>query len=106
MDGLDGLKQWKCEHGHVLGVIRREAVSANGSTYHATRLMLFRQAIDLDAGAMLDVDVIALIEGTTLDVRCSVQGCGATRTWWIGEAALERLMEGMRLEVRDVAVSK
>lgn len=91
MDGLDGLRQWKCSGGHVLGVVRRVAVSANGSTtYHATRLMLFRDAIDLDAGAMLAVDVIAIIEGTTLDVRCSV--CGAMRSWWMGADALERLV--------------
>ncbi len=61
--------------------------------YHATRLLLFRQAIDQEPGYLQDVDVIAVIEGTTLDVRCSVPGCGASRTWWIGEAAMEKLME-------------
>jgi len=26
-----------------------------------------------------------------------VAGCGETRTWWMGEAAIERLMEKMGL---------
>lgn len=96
---LIGLKQWKCENDHVLGVIRRAPVSVNGMVVHVTRLMLFREAIDLGAsGSLQDVDVIAVIEGTTLDVRCSVAGCGATRTWWMGEAALERLFERMKGE--------
>lgn len=42
------------------------------------------------------VDVIALVEGTPLDVRCSVPGCGCARTWWTGENALERLIERRR----------
>jgi hypothetical protein len=95
MEKLDGLTQWKCGHGHVLGVVRRMPVSADGRTVYATRLMLFRQAIDPKVGASQDGDVIAVIEGTTLDVRCSIPGCKATRTWWIGEAGMERLLERM-----------
>lgn len=95
MDGnLGSLKQWKCEKGHVLGVIRRDKAKAeSGRDFWVSRLMLFRQAVDLNAQAMTDVDVIALIEGTTLDVRCSVPGCNCSRTWWMGEDALERVLE-------------
>lgn len=88
MDGLDGMKQWRCKNGHVLGIVQRVKVSERWTT----RLMLFRQAIDLEAARNFDdVEVIANIEGTTLDVRCSV--CNAVRSWYIGEAALERLIE-------------
>jgi hypothetical protein len=92
-DGLDGMKQWKCKNGHVLGVIQR-VKTGNG---HVTRLMLFRDAIDLKAnGQAKEIDVIANIEGTTLDVRCSVARCGEVRSWFMGEDAMERLVEQMR----------
>ena len=96
MDGnLGNLRQWKCKRGHVLGVIRRDRAKAeSGREYWVSRLMLFRQALDLDETQRLeDVDVMAVIEGTTLDVRCSVPGCECTRTWWMGEDALERVLE-------------
>lgn len=96
MDGkLDKLKQWTCANGHVLGVIRRDREkSKEGREFWVSRLMLFRQALDLEETAKIeDVDVIAYIEGTTLDVRCSVHGCGCSRTWWMGEDALERVLE-------------
>ena len=57
--------------------------------------MLFRQALD-ETEDMKKGDAIALIEGTTLDVKCSVPGCGCARTWWTGEDALERLIERRR----------
>lgn len=95
MDGkLDGLKHWKCENGHVLGIVDRVQVSNNGTKYHVSRLMLFRQAIDLDPVAsvkLADVDVIANIEGTVMDIRCSC--CSSIRTWWMGAATLERFFE-------------
>jgi len=53
--------------------------------------MLFRQAIDVDCAA--EVDVISVVEGTALDIRCSV--CGAMRPWYMGEDALEGLMGGI-----------
>ena len=96
MDGkLDGLKQWKCANNHVLGIVERVQASSNGAKYHVSRLMLFRQAIDLDpvSISMADVDVIANIEGTVMDIRCSVPGCGEVRTWWMGAATLERFLE-------------
>jgi len=89
----DQVKQWKCSHGHVLGIVMR-----NGSRIR--QLTLFRQAIR--EGDMVDVDVIAVIEGYVADVRCSV--CGRVRTWVPGEEALKRLMESigrLRKEVSD-----
>jgi hypothetical protein len=77
----------------VLGVVKRVPVSANGRKYYATRLILFREAVDPDTGNLQEGDIIAEVEGTTLHVRCSVPGCKATRTWWIGDAGMERLLE-------------
>jgi hypothetical protein len=76
---MDGLKQWKCEKGHVLGVVQRVKVESG----YVSRLMLFRHAIDLENGKVEDVDVIANIEGTTLDVACDVEKCGRKRTWFM-----------------------
>lgn len=78
---MNGVKQWKCKNGHVLGVIQRVKVE----TGYVSRLILFRHAIDLNVnGHLLDVDVIANIEGTILDVVCDVPNCGEKRTWFIG----------------------
>ena len=82
---MDGLKQWKCDNGHVLGVIQRVKAESG----HVARLMLFRHAIDLNGnGHLEDVDVIANIEGTTLDVVCDVEKCGKKRTWFISADAV------------------
>jgi hypothetical protein len=104
MDGksLDGLKQWKCKNNHLLGIVEQVQVSSNGSKYHVSRLILFRQAIDLDPKSTMslaDVDVIGNIEGTVMDIRCSVPGCGEVRTWWMGEASLERFLESRKEKV-------
>lgn len=79
---MGGVKRWMCKRGHTLGVVRRHK---NGS-YHVMRLELFRQALAKDG----DGDVIAVAEGTVLNVRCSI--CGATRTWVMGQDAMERLL--------------
>lgn len=106
MDGskLDGLKQWKCEKGHVLGIVERVQVSGKARKYHVSRLMLFRNAIDLEPEhhvSLEDVDVIANIEGTVMDIRCSC--CGSIRTWYLGAATLERFMENRKEKVQNVA---
>jgi hypothetical protein len=102
MDGskLDGLKHWKCENGHVLGIVERVQASNKGNKYYVSRLMLFRIAIDLEPAhfvSLEDVDVIANIEGTVMDIRCSC--CGSIRTWWMGEATLARFMENRKEKV-------
>jgi hypothetical protein len=85
---------WLCQGktGHVLGISVRVKIEAQGGRrVHVDRLIKFRQAIDTDAEQPDAVDVDCEIEGTVYDIRCSV--CGARRTWWMGEAALERLLE-------------
>lgn len=94
---LDGQKRWKCENGHVLGVVQREKVSVGNSRRWITRLLLFRHAIDLQSGQMAEVDVAAHVEGTVFDVRCDVAGCGAVRSWYIGEEMMEMLVEKMKV---------
>jgi hypothetical protein len=92
MDELDGLKQWKCPKGHILGVVERASFTTQaGHCGHVSRLMLYRQAISVDLG--VEVDVIAAVEGTALNVRCSI--CGEVRPWIIGEDAVQRLLEKM-----------
>ena len=85
---ISEMTQWRCKNGHVLGIIERVK---NGER-RKTRLLLFRNALDLNSGTGV-IDVMANIDGTTLDVRCSVPGCGAMRSWFAGEAALERLID-------------
>lgn len=103
MDGLKEMKQWKCENGHVLGVIQR----AKAGKRHVARLMLFRKAIDLNANGQADeIDVIANIEGTTLDVRCSVPGCGKVRSWFMGEDAMEQLLKQVQRRTSDETTTR
>ena len=96
MNTQDGLKQWKCLGGHTLGIVERvKRTNGRGQSYHLSRLMLFRQAIDVDCAA--EVDVMAVVEGTALDIRCSV--CGEVRPWYMGADALEGMME--KAGIRD-----
>ncbi len=81
-------KPWKCRNGHELGSVRR-----NG--HKITQLYLYRNAVDMSCNGD-EVDVIAVIEGYVVDVRCSVPGCGAMRTWVPGEAALQKLINSYR----------
>jgi hypothetical protein len=97
---MDGLKEWRCKNGHVLGVVERIVVSSGAGKYHVSRLRLFRRAVDpkFDHHIDLDnVDVIAKVEGQVLDIRCSV--CGAERTWWQGLEELKRILEARKAKV-------
>lgn len=84
---LTGLTVWRCPDGHVLGQVKR-----NGKKVQ--RLLLYRQAVDLSLtptpstltgtgpggrGEPEEVDVMAVVEGLVMDVRCSI--CGGIRTW-------------------------
>lgn len=68
------LRPWLCgvQKGHVLGMVRK-----NGSGVR--QLLLYRHAVDVEAVEMAEVDVIAVLDGRVMDVRCSV--CGEVRTW-------------------------
>jgi len=80
-------KGWRCPNGHILGMAQREKVDGRW----VTRLALYREAIDPDAARPAEVDVVAVVDGAALDVRCSV--CGAVRSWSVGQDALMRFLE-------------
>lgn len=92
----DTVKPWRCRNGHHMGQVIR-----NGSGVRV--LLLYRQALDLERSSAEqgDVDVIAIIEGYTTDIRCSI--CDAIRSWIPGEEALQALMDrARRLNNRDI----
>jgi hypothetical protein len=86
-------KPWTCKNGHWLGQTVRLAVSKKGRKYHVTRLNLFRHAIDIQSETPEEVDIVAVLEGTVPVVKCDVPGCGEMRAWFIGEEAIEHLLE-------------
>ncbi len=84
---LTGLTVWRCPEGHVLGQVKRTGRKVQ-------RLLLYREAVSYQCsptgapGASADsqmeeVDVMAVVEGLVMDVRCSI--CGGIRTWRPGE---------------------
>lgn len=85
----DEIQVWRCKQGHGLGVVQR-----NGTK--ASRLMLYRHAIDVEAQNPVEVDIIAVID-SAIDIRCDI--CGGARTWAPNQAAYERLMA--RYQVKD-----
>lgn len=105
MENLDGkqlsdLKKWRCSRNrdHVLGVIERVKVSlqANGSTlkYYTTRLLVFRQAVDLSADVPGEIEVSGSLDGRILNMlwRCSVPGCGSVEEWHPDKEIVELLV--------------
>lgn len=87
MDGqlLDGSQQWKCEHGHVLGVIERvkAELRVNEKTlrYFTTRLALFRQAVDLSMERPAEIEVSGAVDGRILSMRWRCSVCGGIKEW-------------------------
>lgn len=88
------VKAWRCRGGHVMGmVVRTDGVGKDGAqTVGVRQLILYRQAISF--GGDEEVEVIAIVEGYVIDVRCSL--CGRVKTWMPDEEALKRLIEQMR----------
>ena len=82
----DELKIWRCPKGHALGVVRRNGRGLN-------QLLLYRHAVQMD-GNPAQVDVMAVVEGSVMDIRCDI--CGEMRTWVIGEEAMDKLMAAWR----------
>ncbi len=76
-------KPWKCPSGHGLGLV------THGQ--RGDELLLYRQAVDLEAEEPAEVDVIALVVGQVMDVRCSI--CERTRTWVPGEEHMQRIID-------------
>ncbi len=92
MDGSNENKGWMCgprdgRYHHVLGQVVR-----NGSGIR--QLLLYRQAVDPEADEPGEVDVMAVVVGQVMDVRCSI--CGRVRTWVPGEEALRALVESIK----------
>jgi hypothetical protein len=85
MSELDGLAQWKCEHGHVLGFVERRKLDR----YHVMVLLALRQAIDLQAESPIEPDVSMILDGGAT-VICSV--CRETRYFSPSQAALDRML--------------
>lgn len=112
METLDGtllsnMKQWQCENNehHVLGVIERVEVIVNveGSTlrYHTSRLILFRQAVDIDALIPAKIDVAGKLDVKMLSKmnwNCSLPGCGCSKAWHPDKEVLEYLTTNYHAE--------
>lgn len=95
MDNLDGnaindferFKHWKCDHDHIMGVTERVrvALQVNGTTlrYYTTRLLIFREAVDMSVDVPAEIEVAGFGDGRILSIvwKCSVPGCGCVREW-------------------------
>lgn len=73
---------WRCKEGHVLGQVRKNGRGLN-------QLLLYRRAVAADESPA-EVDVLAVVQGSVVDIRCDI--CGDLRTWVPGQAEYERLM--------------
>lgn len=100
-----GLKQWKCDGdpSHILGLLKRveSSVVIDGTIirYQTTQLMLFKQAIDINAEVPDEVDVVGYVDGlmlTNMSWKCTC--CGVIKKWHPGEEALLwlKVMNGKR----------
>jgi len=77
---LNKVKVWRCKGGHVLVIVVR-----NGSGVR--QLLLYREAVDSQLQPLSqevkeelkEVDVIAVVDGRVMDVRCSI--CRRVRSW-------------------------
>lgn len=65
---------WRCGNDHILGM-----VSVNGRGVR--RLWLYRHAVDMKAESPVEVEVMGLLQGMMLEIKCDVDGCGCMRTW-------------------------
>ncbi len=79
----DEYKAWTCGNGHVLGQVRRDG-------NRIRQLLVYRHAVDLSAEQPEEVEVLGYLEGTMMNIRCDVAGCGAVRTWEIAREAIEK----------------
>lgn len=86
------MKPWRCEHGHVLGLVQRVGEKS-------ARLMIYRHAVDMEKADLRQVDVQAVVEFGLVDVICDL--CGASRTWAPNQEAYERMMKMYLPEVKN-----
>lgn len=107
LDGkrLDKMKQWKCANGHLMGVYEhaKADVTVEKKTlhYHTVKLIIFRQAINMESEPLVDVDAAGTIYGRMLlgfSWKCSVPGCGCIREWSPDDEALDWLKKRFERE--------
>lgn len=79
---MNEVKIWRCKNGHAMGQVRR-----NGRGI--SQLYLYRHAVAV-GDTPADVDVMAVVQGCVVDIRCDL--CDEVRTWVPGEAELARLV--------------
>ncbi len=65
---------WKCGNDHILGMV---VFSARGVSV----LELYRNAVDMTMETPAEVEVMGVLKGMMMNIRCDVPGCGCIRTW-------------------------
>jgi len=65
---------WRCGNDHILGMV---IVSGRG----VNRLLLYRNAVNMSAEMPEEVEVMGVLHGMMMDIKCDVPGCGCVRTW-------------------------
>jgi len=75
-------RNWLARAREEFGVVGEVAVREKVRGRYVHRLLLYRQAVAYEGEPPAEVDVIALVEGTALEIRCSV--CGEVRAWYEG----------------------
>jgi hypothetical protein len=79
------LKRYRCEKGHVVGLIRWDG-------HGASRLLYLRESIDETSAAPAEPVVAAIIDSG--DVTCSI--CGLSLVWVPSVPAMLRLLKSHR----------
>lgn len=100
MDTVDGkqlqvMDHWTCERGHVLGVMvsgREKMMLRNRQfNYPTTHLLLFHNAIDLNADVPEDIDVVGVLDSKIMNMiwRCSI--CSCVTKWHPSKKIVEHM---------------
>jgi hypothetical protein len=77
---------WRCENGHILGVVFREKTGHAGTI---PRLMLFRGALEPEEPAN---HAVPFAKVDSAEVVCGI--CGERKTWAPGDDFVEMLKNG------------
>ncbi len=102
MDNLDGkllsnMRQWRCEKNsdHILGVIERVTwrlqVRDKILRYETSRLIIFHEAIDINAEIPPEIEVQGSLDGKTLNMFWKCSCCGTIKEWHPGNEVVEFL---------------
>ena len=81
-----------CKNGHSLGIVQKDAAGVS-------RLLLYRNAIDLEISDPIQVEIIATIDSAS-NITCDI--CGEKRTWSPNQAAYENMMKHFITKVAPV----